>query len=70
MDVLNYILNNEQQSSNAHTPDLTGFGNNRLSGDIGDFSGLTVRNPNQLRSRVPRRTISERLTQCQICVGV
>lgn len=42
-DVLNYILNNGQQTSNGSTPDLTKYGNNRLVGDIGDLSGLTVR---------------------------
>lgn len=41
-DVLNFILNDGQQSSDSSSPDLTKYGNNRLSGDIGDLSGLTV----------------------------
>lgn len=41
-DVLSYILNDGQQTSSGSAPDLTKFGNNRLTGDIGDLSGLTV----------------------------
>ncbi len=41
-DVLNYILNDGQQTSNGAAPDLTKYGNNRVTGDIGNLSGLTV----------------------------
>ena len=42
-EVLNFLLNDGQQSSNPLFPELTKYFNNRLSGDIGDLSGLTVR---------------------------
>ena len=41
-DVLSYILNDGQQTSNSSGSGLTKYGNNRLSGDIGDLTGLTV----------------------------
>jgi hypothetical protein len=41
-EVLNFILNDGQQSTNQQFPELTKYFNNRLSGDIGDLSGLTV----------------------------
>jgi len=44
-DVLHYILNDGQQSCHPQSPDLTKYSHNRLSGDIGDLSGLTVRLP-------------------------
>ena len=42
-DVLSFLLNDGQQSFNPLSPDLTKYCNNRLSNDIGDLSGLTVR---------------------------
>ena len=42
-DVLSYILHDGQQTTDVQDPTLTKYGNNRLSGDIGDLSGLTVR---------------------------
>ena len=42
-DTLTYILDNGQISSHPSQPDLTKYGNNRFTGDIGDLSGLTVR---------------------------
>lgn len=47
-DVLSYILNDGQQTSHSSSPELTKYGNNRLTGDIGDFSGLTVSSLNFL----------------------
>jgi hypothetical protein len=41
-DVLSYILNDGQQTADSSSPDLTKYGNNRITGDIGDLSGLTV----------------------------
>lgn len=41
-DVLSYITQDGQQSLSANDPTLTKYGNNRISGDIGDLSGLTV----------------------------
>lgn len=41
-EVLNYILNDGLQSTHPSSPELTKYGNNRLSGDVGDLSTLTV----------------------------
>lgn len=40
-EVLNYILNDGLQSTHPSSPELTKYGNNRLSGDVGDLSRLT-----------------------------
>lgn len=50
-DVLSYILNSGQQTSHTTAPHLTKYGNNRLAGDIGDLSGLTV--STKMRSSFP-----------------
>jgi hypothetical protein len=42
-ETLTYILNDRQQTSANLASDLTKYGSSRLSGDIGDLSGLTVR---------------------------
>jgi hypothetical protein len=42
-EVLTYIFEHSDESSNSATTDVTKYGNNRLAGDIGDLSGLTVR---------------------------
>jgi hypothetical protein len=41
-EVLTYILKDRQESIANSTSDLTKYGNNRPTGDIGDLSGLTV----------------------------
>jgi hypothetical protein len=42
-EVLHYILNDRHETLGNTVSDLTTCGTNRLSGDIGDLSGLTVR---------------------------
>jgi hypothetical protein len=42
-EVLTFIFERSDESSNSATTDVTKYGNNRLAGDIGDLSGLTVR---------------------------
>ena len=42
-ETLHFILNDCQDTLGNSPSDLTKYGNNKLSGDIGDLSGLTVR---------------------------
>lgn len=44
-DVLQALLQQSSSASQLSDPDLTIYGNNRLKGDIGDLSCLTVRTP-------------------------
>jgi hypothetical protein len=55
LDVLSYIYQDESFSHASNVPDLTRFGNNRLTGDIGDLSGLTP------EARTDGRELFERL---------
>lgn len=41
-EVLHYIFTEGNDTSGSLPSDITKYGNNRLSGDIGDLSGLTV----------------------------
>ena len=41
-DVLLVLYNQPSTSAGSTSPDITKYGNNRLSGDIGNLSGLTV----------------------------
>lgn len=41
-EVLQYVYTEGNNTSGSSSSDLTKYGNNRLSGDIGDLSGLTV----------------------------
>ena len=55
-EVLMYLYH-EPSQSNAHAPDLTTCGNNKLSGDVGNLSGLTPdarRDGQQLLDRLKR----------------
>lgn len=43
LESLLYLFRQSPSATHHKDPDLTRFGNNRLTGDLGDLSGLTVR---------------------------
>eukprot|EP00934_Nitzschia_sp_Nitz4_P003370 Nitzschia sp. Nitz4//scaffold76_size158648//79575//82649//NITZ4_002549-RA/size158648-augustus-gene-0.135-mRNA-1//1//CDS//3329557854//3360//frame0 len=56
-DVLSYILLDGQQSTHLQSPQLTKYGNNRISGDVGDLTRVTP------EARMDGRHLLEKLTK-------